>query len=125
VTIAAALTLPSFGQPADGLSSALSTLYRMSNAQTRSISPENPTGEPGKGAMATTGTGQNAAKYLGRGWKVSPSILVKAGDHATLADLSGMGAIQHIWLTPAVAASTSWRSLILRITWDGEKAPSV
>jgi hypothetical protein len=125
VTIAAALTLPSFGQPADGLSSALSTLYRMSNAQTRSISPENPTGEPGKGAMATTGTGQNAAKYLGRGWKVSPSILVKAGDHATLADLSGMGAIQHIWLTPAVAASTSWRSLVLRITWDGEMAPSV
>ena len=78
--IGAALTLPSFGQGADGLSGTLSTLYRTSNAETRSISPENPTGEKGKGAMATTGTGQNASKYLGRGWKVSPSILVKAGE---------------------------------------------
>ena len=72
-------TLPAFGQGADGLANSLSTLYRTSNAETRSISPENPTGERGKGAMATTGTGQNASKYLGRGWKVSPSIVVKAG----------------------------------------------
>ena len=121
--IGAALTLPSFGQ--DGLSGTLSTLYRTSGAQTRSISPENFTGEKGKGGMATTGTGQNAAKYLGRGWKVSPSIRVNAGERAILADLDGQGAVQHIWLTPAVAATTSWRSLILRIWWDGEKDPSV
>src|SRR4051812_24472894 len=123
--IGAGLTVPGFGQGADGLSGTLSTLYRTSNAQTRSISPENFTGEKGKGGMATTGTGQNAAKYLGRGWKVSPSIRVNAGERAVLADLSGQGAIQHIWLTPAVAATTSWRSLILRIWWDGEKDPSV
>jgi hypothetical protein len=121
--IGAALTMPGFGQ--DGLSGTLSTLYRTSGAQTRSISPENFTGEKGKGGMATTGTGQNAAKYLGRGWKVSPSIRVNAGERAILADLDGQGAIQHIWLTPAVAATTSWRSLILRIWWDGEAAPSV
>lgn len=114
-----------FGQISDGLSSSLSTLYQASNAQTRSISPENPTGERGMGAMTTSGTGQNAAKYLGRGWKVSPSIAVKAGDTAILANASGTGAIQHIWLTPAVAASTTWRSLILRLYWDGEKTPSV
>jgi len=125
LTIALFPIVPAVGQGLDGLSSSLSTLYRTSSAQTRSISPENPTGEPGKGAMATTGTGQNAAKYLGRGWKVSPSIVVKAGDVATLADASGTGAIQHIWLTPAVAASTTWRSLILRIYWDDEKSPSV
>jgi len=117
--------VPAFGQGADGLANSLSTLYRTSNAETRSISPENPSGERGKGAMATTGTGQNASKYLGRGWKVSPSIVVKAGEVATLADASGTGAIQHIWLTPAVAATTTWRSLILRIYWDGEKSPSV
>src|SRR5436190_20081385 len=96
-------TAPAFGQGSDGLATSLSTLYRTSNAETRSISPENPTGERGKGAMATTGTGQNASKYLGRGWKVSPSIIVKAGEVATLADASGTGVIQHIWLTPAVA----------------------
>ena len=38
-----------------GLSGTLSSLYRTSDAQTRSISPENPTGEPSKGGMATTG----------------------------------------------------------------------
>ena len=126
VLVAAVMPMPpAFAQGADGLSGALSTLYRTSNAETRSISPENPTGERGKGAMATTGTGQNAAKYLGRGWKVSPSIVVKAGDVATLADAAGAGAIQHIWLTPAAASTTTWRSLILRIYWDGEKNPSV
>ncbi|MBA2588261.1 MAG: DUF2961 domain-containing protein [Alphaproteobacteria bacterium] len=124
--MAAVLTLPGFGQPVDGLTGTLSSLYRTSDAQTRSISPENPTGEPGKGGMATTGTGQNAAKYLGRGWKISPSIRVNAGERATLADVAGTGAIQHIWLTPAVAAATTtWRSLILRIWWDDEKDPSV
>jgi hypothetical protein len=117
--------VPAFGQGTDGLANSLSSLYRTSNAETRSISPENPTGERGKGAMATTGTGQNASKYLGRGWKVSPSIVVKAGEVATLADTDGTGAIQHIWLTPAVAATTTWRSLILRMYWDGEKSPSV
>src|ERR1700748_1383462 len=82
-------TLPAFRQGAYGLANSISTLYPTSNAETRSISPENPTGERGKGAMATTGTGQNASKYLGRGWKVSPSIVVKAGEVATLADASG------------------------------------
>lgn len=125
IAIAIFPTLPALAQMPDGLSSSLSNLYRTSNAQTRSISPENFTGEPGKGGMATTGTGQNASKYLGRGWKVSPSIIVKAGETATLADAPGMGAIQHIWLTPAVATTTTWRSLILRIYWDGEKNPSV
>src|SRR5437868_8751748 len=104
-----------FAQKFNGIDMNMSNLYRLSDAKTRSISPENFTGEKGKGGMATTGTGQNAAKYLGRGWKVSPSIRVNAGERATLADVAGTGAIQHIWLTPAVAATTTWRSLILRI----------
>ena len=39
----------------DGLDTHLSNLYRLSNARTLSISPENPTGEKGKGGMATEG----------------------------------------------------------------------
>ena len=35
-----------------GLGSNLSNLYRLSDARTRSISPENYTGEKGKGGMA-------------------------------------------------------------------------
>ena len=51
----------------------LNNLYRVSNAKSRSISPENFTGEKGKAGMATQGTGKNAARDLGQGWKVSPS----------------------------------------------------
>ena len=34
----------------------LGSLYRLSSAKTYSVSPENPTGEKGKGGMATEGS---------------------------------------------------------------------
>ena len=43
---------------------------RLSDLESRSICAENPTGEKGRGGMATEGTGANAARDLGRGWKV-------------------------------------------------------
>jgi hypothetical protein len=86
-----------------------------------SISPENPTGEKGKGGMATEGTGAKAARDLGKGWKISPSVEIAAGATYTVADISGSGAIQHIWMTP----TGNWRFSILRMYWDGEKEPSV
>ncbi|MFO0929682.1 MAG: glycoside hydrolase family 172 protein [Gemmataceae bacterium] len=107
----------------DGLDMNLGTLARLSNAETRSISPENFTGEKGKGGMATDGTGKHAARDLGRGWKVSPSVRIKAGATFTLADITGPGAIQHIWMTPAPLDRTRW--YILRFYWDGEEQPSV
>src|SRR6266446_4614941 len=45
-------------RPFDGLAVDMSSLYRLSKAKTRSISPENFTGEKGKGGMATEGTGK-------------------------------------------------------------------
>ena len=63
----------------NGLDSNLGNLYRTSPAQSRSISPENFTGEKGAAGMATNGTGKNAASELGRGWKVSPSIKIRSG----------------------------------------------
>jgi hypothetical protein len=105
-----------------GLASSLSDLYRLSSAQTRSISPENFTGEKGKGGMATEGTGAHHARGLGQGWKISPSVRIEAGETITLADISGSGAIQHFWITPAVLR---WRDLILRIYWDDQEQPSV
>src|ERR1700761_3159848 len=105
----------------DGLNNSLSNIYRTSDAQTFSISPENLTGEKGKGGMATQGTGANAARDLGQGWKISPSIRVEPGQTLTLADVSGSGAIQHIWMTP----TGDWRLSILRMYWDGETDPSV
>ena len=67
--------------------------------QTRSISPENFTGEPGQGGRATEGTGANCARDLGQGWKVSPSVKIEPGQTFVLADIKGEGAIRHIWIT--------------------------
>jgi len=105
----------------NGLHMNLGNLSRLSNAKTRSISPENFTGEKGKGGMATKGTGAGAARKLGRGWKISPSVRIKKKTTFTLADIKGAGAIQQIWMTP----TGHWRYLILRMYWDGETVPSV
>ncbi|MBR5614030.1 MAG: DUF2961 domain-containing protein [Clostridia bacterium] len=105
----------------NGLVSNLSDLSRLSNAQSRSISPENFTGEKGKGGMATEGTGKNCARDLGQKWKVSPSIQIKAGDTVTLANIDGCGAITHIWLTQ----TGELRNHIIRMYWDGSDVPSV
>jgi len=106
-----------------GLDMGLGNLYRLSNAQSRSISPENFTGEKGKAAMATEGTGKNAARELGQGWKVSPSVRIKARSTFTLAEIAGPGAIQQIWMTPAPLDKTRFN--ILRFYWDDEAEPSV
>ncbi len=105
----------------NGLYLNLGNLARLSHAETRSISPENFTGEKGKGGMATEGTGAQAARDLGQGWKVSPSINIEPGETFVLADIQGSGAIQQIWMTP----TGHWRFSILRIYWDDETEPSV
>lgn len=105
----------------NGLGMNLGNLARLSNAQTRSISPENFTGEKGKGGMATAGTGADCARDLGQGWKISPSVAIHPGETFTLADIEGQGAIQQIWMTP----TGNWRYSILRIYWDDQEQPAV
>jgi len=99
-----------------GLGMHLGNLARLSNAQTRS------TGEKGKGGMATEGTGARAARDLGQGWKISPSVFIEPGATFTLCDIEGMGAIQQIWMTLAFG---KWRHSILRFYWDDQTVPSV
>jgi len=113
----------------NGLDMNMGNLYRLSDAKTRSISPENFTGEKGKGGMArpedkdkpNVANASNAARDLGLGWKINPFIRIQPGETFTLADITGPGAIQHIWMTPA----GKWRYSILRIYWDDEQEPSV
>jgi hypothetical protein len=105
----------------DGLGMNMGNLSRLSNALTRSLSPENFTGEKGKAGMATEGTGARCARDLGQGWKISPSVRVEAGTTFTIADIEGPGAIQQIWMTP----TGNWRFSILRIYWDDQEQPSV
>ncbi len=108
-------------QKHNGIDNNMGNLYRMSDAKTRSISPENFNGEKGKGGMATTGTGLNASRDLGRGWKVSPSVIIKSKTVYTVAEIDGPGSVQHIWMTP----TGNWRYSILRFYWDDEATPSV
>jgi hypothetical protein len=108
-------------QDYDGLMGSLANLARLSNAKSYSISPENLTGGKGQGAMAIEGTASNAARELGRGWKVNPYVLVQPGQTFTLGEITGEGNIQHIWMTP----TGNWRLSILRVYWDDEKEPSV
>jgi hypothetical protein len=109
--------------PFNGLGLNLGNLSRTSSAKTRSISPENFTGEKGMAGMSTNGAAKAAARDLGQGWKVSPYVRVPAKSVFTLAEITGPGAIQQIWLTPAPLNKT--RSEILRFYWDDETEPSV
>jgi hypothetical protein len=98
----------------------LGTLPLLSDAETRSISAENPNGE--KGAAAT------ATNHLGEGWKGRPCITLPNAEATTLAEIDGSGVIQHMWFTHAdrgPRGCTVLRDLVLRLYWDGEKKPSV
>jgi len=98
-------------------------LYQLSNAKTRSISPENFTGEKGKGGIATLeeGTAAKMARKLGQGWKVNPYIHIQSGETFTLGEINGSGIINHIWMTPV----GDYRQMIFRFYWDDEKEPSI
>lgn len=105
----------------NGLGLNMGNISRLSNARTRSISPENFSGEKGQGGRATEGTGANCARDLGPGWKLSPSVRIEAGQTFTLADIDGPGVIQQMWMTP----TGNFRYSILRIYWDDSEQPAV
>ena len=106
----------------NGLGLNLGTLSRLSSAVTRSISPENFSGDKGHGGMSVDGPAAEAARDLGQGWKVSPYVIIQPGEAFTLADIEGSGAIQQIWMT---LARGKWRHSILRVYWDDQDFPSV
>ena len=103
--------------------SGMADLFRLSNAKTRSICPENFSGESGGGGRCPVekGAAAKAAADLGTGWKVNPFINIEPGRTFEIARIEGSGCIQHIWLTP----TGLWRDTILRIYWDGQTNPSV
>jgi hypothetical protein len=107
----------------NGISVNMDNLHLLSDAETRSISPENFTGEKGKGGMATLeeGSAAHAARDLGQGWKVNPYVIIEPGETFTMANIEGPGAIQHIWMTP----TGNRRFSIFRMYWDDEENPSV
>ncbi len=114
----------------NGLTADMASLCRLSDARSRSISPENFTGARNAGALAdpvadkdkrNVANASGCARELGKGWKVNPFVKIAPGETLTLADIEGPGAIQHIWMTP----TKLWRHSIIRMYWDGEASPSV
>ncbi len=99
----------------------LNSIFMLSEAETRSISAENPTGERSNGAREVP-TPDHPASMLGKPWKVRPCITLQPGTTTTLADIQGPGIIQHIWITVDPKA---YRDTILRMSWDGEETPSI
>ncbi len=100
----------------------LHNIWQTSNTISRSVTPENITGEKGAGGAALDGVGAKAARELGQGWKISPAFFIEPGAVLKLAEIEGPGLIQHIWMT---TDARKWRTLILRIYWDDQTHPSV
>ena len=110
----------------NGLQCNMSTMALLSNAESRSICSENPTGKKAGGArdcppVDENGNPTGCARELGQGWKVHPCDSVPAGTTHTLADVEGPGCIQQIWMTP----TGNYRYSILRIYYDDQEQPSV
>lgn len=107
----------------NGIGSDIGNLFTLSNAKSRSISPENYNGEKGAGGMCELedGYARGAARDLGKGWKVNPFVRIKPHTTYTVAEINESGCIQHIWLTP----TGKWRNQIIRFYWDGQETPSV
>ena len=99
----------------------LGSIHLLSDAETRSISAENPRGERGGGARVVPDK-ENAASMLGAGWKVRPCITLEPETTTALTDIEGPGIIQHIWITVHPKA---YRDTVLRMYWDDEDTPSV
>ena len=115
--------------PSAVMSPGLGSLPNLSaGAESRMISPENPTGEKGKGAMASPDPSNpfsRPARNLGQGWKVRPFIDVPAHSTVTIMDVAGEGTIEHIWMATSPDFRGNGRATVLRFYWDGEETPSV
>lgn len=111
----------------NGLGLHLGNLSRLSQAESRSISAENPNGAKSGGGREPVpvdekGNPTGCAREMGLGWKVKPCISIKSGEVYELASIDGPGAIQQIWMTPAGIPN---RFAILRVYWDGAENPSI
>ena len=98
----------------------LSNIAVREQRASRSITAENPTGEKGKGGMASG--------ELGPGRKGKAFLDLEPGVETVLADIHGMGIINHIWITVQDSSDKGefvLRDLVLRMYWDGSEIPSV
>ncbi len=131
VLIAAVARLAAQSSDTPWLASGLGSLPYLTSGESRMVSPENPTGEKGKGGMAVPNPSDpdlpfsKAAVPLGTGWKVRPFIKPRAHQTVTIMDVEGPGVIQHIWMGSNINYQGNGRATALRFYWDGETSPSI
>lgn len=105
-------------------------LFDLNNQlESRSISFENSTGEPGSGGKAVN-------NQIGIGRKGAPFKKIQPGETVVLCDIHQAGTIRHIWMTGNFM-NHKWiennklehlqllRTTIIRAYWDGQKYPSI
>ncbi len=86
--------------------------------KSRSISFENPTGEPGNGGKTESN--------LGVGRKGFPAKGIAPGETVVLCDIAGSGTINHIWMTGGFKDDTeALRSMVVRGYWEKQEYPSI
>lgn len=80
----------------NGIGTNMYNLYKLSDAKSRLISPENCTGEKGKGGATPLeeGSAKHAARDLGTCWKVNPYFRVPSDTTIVLVDIDGPVTIQ-------------------------------
>jgi len=100
---------------APALAGAQEPLYTIPDGvETRWASPENPSGAKGRAAQANGGR------------KGAPTIAIKAGQSAVLAEARGTsGTVRRIWMTFGDRSPKMLRSLRVDIYWDGARTPAV
>ncbi|HYN85497.1 MAG TPA: glycoside hydrolase family 172 protein [Pyrinomonadaceae bacterium] len=98
-----------------GAVAAQDRLYEMADGvETRWASPENPRAEKGRGGQAAGGR------------KGSPTIAIKAGASAVLAEARNTsGMVRRMWMTIPDRSPQMLRGLRLDIYWDGAQRPAV
>ncbi len=87
--------------------------------RSRSISFENPTGEPGEGGKT--------ASNLGIGRKGFPAKGLAPGETVELCNIKGPGTINHIWMTGDFRdqKADALRSMVIRAFWENQQHPSI
>ncbi|MBK8056046.1 MAG: DUF2961 domain-containing protein [Saprospiraceae bacterium] len=99
-----------------GFAAQTQPIYQSPSAGTNSrwVSPENPTGEKGKGGLTNKGAKGNAF------------YIIAPGETKAIFDIKGSGIINRMWLSGTIGTNAEQRRAVrMDMYWDGSKKPAV
>ena len=84
------------------------------DVESRWISPENPTGEKGKGGMTNKGAKGNAF------------YIIQPGETKIIMNVRGAGIVQRMWMSGTIARNAEQRrAVVINMYWDDAEKPAV